>query len=755
MTLINFAFSFSALKHYFLPALINTGRAICGYSWGQLYARDFGNADIFRRGRAPLRGFSMQTLFEMMLQYNTGSSLAYFLAALHWTRCSWLITPFLLVFTFLLKALPRKNASGGDLEIFRLFLKPDSWLLKFPTIENPWIVKILNFFERNLLMLSLGITIFTYLGLLLIGQVVFALSALSTLIFAYFRYKGKNSASFERLFVKYAVWIQILLIVAAANWLGYLLLATSFLAQYALSYHTVQRFVIKKLFGEKVASLLDKKDPPLTPFEFHCAIQDLPQRLNELTAQSVDIVRAHVKQGNALLPPSLPDDIQFDLLLTIFAKLNWQASGVRELVEKNRYSDWRLKKEEEGNAQPTLDGDKEQLYEQDRKCLQQNLQKFIDYLNAPANEINTSASSEEVKPSNEGFFSRYIKMILTPMTLIQERVKRSLPSTWAEQATQTHVNQDTKAANPFQESLARRYAKAALLIMTSMLDKASKNSDNKLKEELVNTVLDKIIFLGFETGDYCSLGKNRAIEECYLSLLSFKSELSLKERLQRIHQLAREHFFQMVYVRDKYYRYFGQANDAHVYAQAVATWGGNLGLPPVYGEESIISIFANIILPMTPLEAEFWDTISIDKLMEQLAANMNSPLLPIKVIDRWYKEFIDQHTDGSDEEKEAHLATYQPYTVEYHGPEPIYKLKPEINFLIHLDCGVLYLTEQTCKETAQSNNIPVKNAKKVSKKVNFAPSFTPSYASTQPINLILESSVAMASPTTVNKVRIG
>jgi hypothetical protein len=94
----------------------------------------------------------------------------------------------------------------------------------------------------------------------------------------------------------------------------------------------------------------------------------------------------------------------------------------------------------------------------------------------------------------------------------------------------------------------------------------------------------------------------------------------------------------------------------------------------------------------TSVERAFWlsKASSVESLTKQIEEALNTPLLPLQAVDKWYREFIDTHTFGSEEEKEA-LKEKSPYTIEMHGKVPLYRLEKNIIHLMLLDFGVVGL----------------------------------------------------------------
>jgi hypothetical protein len=79
--------------------------------------------------------------------------------------------------------------------------------------------------------------------------------------------------------------------------------------------------------------------------------------------------------------------------------------------------------------------------------------------------------------------------------------------------------------------------------------------------------------------------------------------------------------------------------------------------------------------------------------------------LPITTVDKWYHAFIDSHTFGTEDEKDA-LKETSPYEIEWHGTVPIYRMSTAMIELMLLDFGTIGLkatahTAENCYRPAQ------------------------------------------------------
>lgn len=251
---------------------------------------------------------------------------------------------------------------------------------------------------------------------------------------------------------------------------------------------------------------------------------------------------------------------------------------------------------------------------------------------------------------------------------------------------------------------------------------------------------DKLIYLGFETGEYCPPGLLEVAQASYFSMLHLDKKPSITRCVFAILQLNRVQFFQGIYWEKKLHDlhweelfptlsdsstiWQNKATDMHAYERALAFWAPRLGLPALYFECSTeqdhpaAKAWYDMLSARSPIERKFWKEITIDALKQQIRNGVNTPRLPLISVQQWYHQFIDSHVIGTEEEKDA-LKELPFYEVEHHkiipenqfgnveqefetiqsnpnaskhcGTVPITKLKEEILHLMLLDLGVIHI----------------------------------------------------------------
>lgn len=591
----------------------------------------------------------------------SGANLAALIHAMSWTRTSWLVTPFMMMIPWLIHGWPKDDAPY--LNRMKTFLQDKSntidqpgkpWktrllgkslrglyfvLDSIPIIRRPFTKKILSKLDQHILPLSLGLTLAAYVGLFYYGFTILAVVGGATLGFGIL-----DRHNLVPLFLRNAVkeWGS------AVGSIGGLIAGSpiefiiSFAVLFALYGHHI-RYPLSRLLSffpqtRRFAGLLQNQEAE-KHFDFECQADQFFDSLDTMHDMRRDctIIRSHVLDNTSLLPPTRPD-VNLDDLVKLFDSVDWQKEK-DTVVEHNKHLDWQLLREE---AQEKLGGAALKLspneqYNQDVTYLRNNLSKFIGRIRN--NDIHS------VKYGAETLVLRYTQNIIATLNRIQQSMNDA---------------------------------------------KHSENEGVRLK----NTLLDTLIRLGYETGGYCGTGLLRATESNYRSLFT-EQKLNLKDRVRFIHQMHREAYFQNCYMERKLHG-IDDVSDTHAYARAIVMHAPKLGLPCEFALNDELNDFSSPLVQeylssVSKVERDFWNThISIKKLKRQIRNEINTPLIRLEELHEWYNQFIDEHVEGTDDEKEALKEEY-PYNLEMIDGIPFYHLKEKILHLMLLDFGVIAL----------------------------------------------------------------
>jgi hypothetical protein len=605
----------------------------------------------------------MTQLGKIQILSVSGANLAELIHAMRWTRTSWLVTPFMMMIPLLIHGWPRDDSPNPYLNNIKAFLRgvsnindqPErSWrrrllgkglrglhfvLDSIPIIRRPLTKKILRKLDQFILPISLGLTLVAYVGLFYYGFTVLAAVGGVTLGFGLL-----DRLNVVPLFIRNAVkkW-GILASVIGGLVAGSPIECIISLASLFILYGHYLQYPFKQLLSyfpqiPRLAGLSHHQEQEKR-FDFECQADQFFDSLNAMHDMQEDctIIRSHVLDNSSLLPPSR-SDVNLDDLVTLFDSVDWE-NEKHTVVEQNKHLDWQLLRDkaqgEREGAAPQLCSNEQ--YSQDILYLRNNLTKFIDRIRN--NDIHA------VKHGAEGLVLRYTQNIVAILT----RLQRSLNDS-----------------------------------------KQSESEGVRIK----NTLLDTLIRLGYDTGDYCGTGLLRTTESNYRSLIT-DQKLNLKDRIRFIHQMHRESYFQKCYLKDKLY-YRDDERDTHAYARAVLIHAPKLGLPCEFAYNDELNDYASPLMQdffssVSKVEKEFWTThISIVELKRQIRNEINTPLIRLEELHEWYNQFIDEHVIGSEEEKEALKEEY-PYTLEIIDGIPFYRLKENILHLMLLDFGVIAL----------------------------------------------------------------
>lgn len=613
--------------------------------------------------RAMEQGASPNSLMvrvgEVQASAFAGSNVATVVEAMKFTKTSWLVTPFMLFLPIITNGWPRQGEPNDKFNQTTAFLRRAAhyckhseapwyrrgighflhalhWLLDhLPHIRNRYLLRFFDLINKIILPLSTAITIAAYITMYFYGFSVMAAVGACTLGLGVLDRYNLLPNFLRNAIRKWGIHISLL---GGLIFGGPLELAISLVLlpiYYGHHFKGVFTWLLARFsMTRELVATLQAQNAVVNTFDFKVTANQFQTSLTAMNQMDCSIIRAHVADNNSLLPPANPT-VELDDLTKLFNSIDWKKEK-KLVVELNRKMDWRLMREavsgKNKNTTPAAQ------YERDIQFLKNNLTTFIN------------------------------------------RIKQG----------------DVHSVRVGTEDLLKRYTSAIIVVLKEI---KAQEKNPKLttaqKLECKSTLLDTLVRLGYETGEYCGIGLLRAVESNYRSLHANNRNLTLKDRIRFIHQMHRELFFQKQYVKRRL-NLGDNLDDTHAYARSVMFYAPRLGLPAQFAEHDEVNNFGSAFISdlfsaMSPVEKRFWSThLTVDRLKKQIRDSLNTPLLPLADITSWYHQFIDNHVEGTEAERDA-LKEDLPYTMEMHGAVPIYKLKEPVINLMLLDFGVIAL----------------------------------------------------------------
>lgn len=615
----------SALRSMPLPTgsqLFETIRSI--YSASRLlFIADY--ADSMHRGAAPNSTFLRMAQMDHMAL--VGSSIAKILHALKYYRASWLITPFMFIVPILINSWPREHRKNSMFDQFksgfrdaaydmsadnRLLVRLGGkafyglyWLLNhIPTIENPKIIRLLDFCDFYLLELGFVLLIGSYAGLYLLGNTLFPVVASLTLGLAFLDQQGWVPRSIRetlRDWLSPAILISGLFLGGTYDMVISACVLPLYYGQHLhlkpLLANVLKRFDITKEYAHN----LEEQMKPTPTFDFRCHTSQFLHAIQDMaTNRRHRVNRAYVLDSAATLPPKI-NHVEYKTLIQLFNKINWNKHNI-DLIQRLRHRDWRLKRDQDSGLIDDSTLSATDLHKSHIAYLHQNLISFVHRME---------------KKSLRGFDSTGIDLL-------------------------------------------ERYTQGSIVLLQKLADSLKDTTIPKAERNKRLAILtEKLIILGFETGDYCPTGLLGVTEETYRTLSQENTPLTLKQRVRYIEQGHREFFFQEHYMRKMLYG-LDDPEDRHAYSRAVWMYAPRLGLPSEFVKHDMVTpntlpFLLEMISAGSAIEHEFWtgEAGSEATMIQNIRRSVNMPMLPIQSIMEWYDAFIDNHTFGTEEEKEA------------------------------------------------------------------------------------------------------